>query len=331
MAIRFTLLPLFSLVVVSSSGQNFVPNYSFEDHSSCPSLFNQITLSTSWNKSLVNNVAPHHVDYIHTCGSNDFMAPNGFWGFQAPATGQALAAISTKSPLAPNYRENIYAQLIAPLTPGEFYTLSMKMSHTDLTAGATDNLGIRLSTTTDFPIDNFSHLHATSVMSDDVNWVTLSGSIIADSAYAYVGVGNFYTDVNTTAITVCSSCPYVHNEYYIDDICILPHTKNGDPVYCDVAFDPLSTGLDALEDLAVTVQPTLVDASTSNILIRSNNSAPLQLTLVDELGRAIEQAVSIGANGSTTLDVSHLANGTYTLVVKGSAGAMKGVKLLILR
>ncbi len=331
MAIRSTLLPLFSLVIVSSSGQNFVPNYSFEDHSSCPSLFNQITLSTSWNKSLVNNVAPHHVDYMHTCGSNDFMAPNGFWGFQAPATGQALAAISTKSPLAPNYRENIYAQLIAPLTPGEFYTLSMKISHTDLTAGATDNLGIRLSTTTDFPVDNFSHLHATSVMSDEVNWVTLSGSIIADSAYAYVGVGNFYTDANTTAVTVCSSCPYVHNEYYIDDICILPHTKNGDPVYCDVAFDPLSTATKDMETLGLTVQPTLVDGSNSLVMIRSNHGEPLHLILMDALGRVVDNSVAIGANGSTTMDVSRLPNGTYTLTTQGSGRAVKGTKLVILR
>jgi hypothetical protein len=88
----------------------------------------------------------------------------------------------------------------------------MKVSHTDLTAGATNNLGIRLTTTTAFPIDNFSHMHSLSVLSDDVNWITLTGSIIADSAYAYVGVGNFYTDANTTAVTVCSSCPYVHNE-----------------------------------------------------------------------------------------------------------------------
>ena len=328
---RTLLLFLFCAILLSSTAQNLVPNYSFEDHSACPSLFNQITLSTSWNKSLVNNVAPHHVDYIHTCGSNDFMAPDGFWGFQAPATGQALAAISTKSPLTLNYRENIHAQLIAPLTPGGFYTLSMKISHTDLTAGATDNLGIRLSTTTDFPIDNFSHLHATSVMSDDVNWVTLTGSIIADSAYTYVGVGNFYDDANTTATTVCSSCPYVHNEYYIDDICILPHTKNGDPVYCDVAFDPLSTGIGTVEQLNVILLPTLVDASTSAITIRTDRSTPLRISLLDKLGRVIQHEIALGANGSTTIDVSGLANGTYTLIARDSTGALNGVKLVILR
>jgi len=328
---RRILLLAFCLGDLVSSAQNFVPNYSFEDHSNCPFAFNQVQFSDSWNKSFVNNLAPHHVDYIHACGSNDFMAPYGFWGYQAPATGQAHVALSTKSPLTPNYRENIYAQLLAPLTPGEVYTLSMKVSHTDLSAGATNNIGIRLSTTPDFPIDNFSHMHAAVVMSDDVNWVTLTGSIIADSAYAYVGVGNFHSDANTTAITVCGSCPYVHNEYYIDDICILPHTKNGNPVYCEIAFDPLSTVTGHGEVLDVTVQPTMVDASTTQISIRSSAAVPVRMTLLDATGRSLGPDMILGDHARSTLDVSGLANGTYTVVLRSGTGAIRSTRVVILR
>jgi hypothetical protein len=331
MSLRLSLLTMGTSWVLATTAQNYVPNYSFEDHSSCPFAFNQVQFSTGWNKSFVNNVSPHHVDYIHSCGSNDFMAPDGFWGYQDPATGQAHVALSTKSPLAPNYRENIYAELIAPLIPGEFYTISMKVSHTDLTAGATNNLGIRLTTTPAFPIDNFSHMHSLSVISDDVNWITLTGSIIADSAYAYVGVGNFYTDANTTAVTVCSSCPYVHNEYYIDDICILPHTKNGDPVYCDIAFDPFSTIIEQAGNFSVSVQPTLVDASTPAVTLASSAKDVLEVRLLDALGRDVHPSERLQPGGRMAMNNSDLVNGAYLIRFTDAEGRAVTQRIVIAR
>lgn len=316
------------LLMTLSHGQNLVSNWSFEDHVQCPTLFNQIELATGWLKSLTNNVAPHHVDYMHTCGTGNFQAPDCFWGFQAPATGQAFAAISTRSPLAPDYRENIHAQLIEPLMPGGYYTLSMRISHTDLSAGATNNLGIRLSTTSTFPIDNFSHVHATSVISDHVNWTTLTGDIIADSAYAFIGVGNFHTDANTTVATVCATCPYVHNEYYIDDICVLPHSKNGNPVYCDIPHVPASTALARVDGrLPATATPTLLGSDDRTIRIHTGSADTYAIRVIDEAGRTIAQRK---ATGDAQIDASGLANGVY-IVHLNAAGRTHTARFVVAR
>ncbi len=326
---NFSASLLLALFAHGTHAQNLVPNYSFEDHSLCPSAFNQIELATDWFKSLENNVAPHHVDYIHTCGSGTFQAPDGFWGYQQPATGQALAAISTRSPLATDYRENIHAQLIAPLIPGEIYTVSMRVSHTDLSVGATDNLGIRFSTTTSFPIDNFSHMHATSVVTDNTNWITLTGAVYADSAYAYIGVGNFYTDANTTLVTVCSSCPYVHNEYYIDDICVLPHTKNGDPVYCDIPYSPLGI---QVNDHAVdaTLNPTLVTDGPLQLGFTTVPSETFVVEVTDLLGRTIIPTQRIQGQ-RTTINVDDLPNGQYLFVLRLAAGERRSWTFTVVR
>ncbi|MBL8001541.1 MAG: hypothetical protein JNL05_06230 [Flavobacteriales bacterium] len=312
------------------NAQNYVPNWSFEDHVQCPSQFNQIQLATGWNKHLLNNVAPHHVDYFHTCGSGGFEVPGGFWGNQLPSTGQAHAAISTRSPLAPDYRENIYAQLIEPLTPGAFYTISMKVSHTDLSAGATNNLGIKLSTTTAFPIDNTDHLHATAILDDHVNWVTLTASLFADSAYAYIAVGNFHTDANTTVSTVCPSCPYVHNEYYIDDICILPHTDNGDPVFCDIAYTPSTTGFEGEAKPELTLLTNLLGPGEQIVRIQGLPGGPTDLVLMDAMGRTVTRRSSV-AGPALDWPIGDLAAGTYVLAAVPANGEVRTARLLIAR
>jgi hypothetical protein len=327
---RILLVPLSALMSLAVNAQNYVPNWSFEDHSLCPSLFNQIELATGWNKDLLNNVPPHHVDYLHTCGSGGFELPGGFWGSQQPATGQAHAAISTRSPLAPDYRENIYAQLIEPLTPGAFYTITMKVSHTDLSAGATNNLGIKLATTSSFPIDNTSHLHSSAILDDHVNWVTLTASLFADSAYAYIAVGNFYTDANTTVSTVCPSCPYVHNEYYIDDICILPHTDNGTTVYCDIAHTPSTTGLGEVARSEPLLLANMLGTGEPIIRIKGLSEDLSDLLLLDAMGRTVASQASV--NGPVyEWRIAELAAGTYVLAAVPSNGNARTARLVISR
>lgn len=311
--------PLLLLALAHSlaHAQNLVPNYSFEEHSDCPDAFNLIELSTHWYKSDVNNLPPHHVDYIHTCGTSEFQAPNAYWGFQAPATGDAHAAISTRSPLATDYRENIFAELIAPMVPGVSYTMSMRVSHTDLSRSATNNLGIKLATSPDFPIDNTSHMHTANVLADHDNWLLLSGTIVADSAYSHIGIGNFYTDANTTTETVCPSCPYLHNEYYIDDICVVPSTVGRNPVLCNVPFDPTS----GVQGATTTSGWSLVSNSATGgllTLIRDvRYSGPATISVIDASGRIMVGPKLVNSPGPLALDISSLASGSYVVLIAG--------------
>jgi hypothetical protein len=68
------------------------------------------------------------------------------------------------------------------------------------------------------PLINTAHLFTDSILIDSVSWVRLSGSFIADSAYQYLGIGNYFDDSNTDTINT-SSLPF-QAYYYIDDICV---------------------------------------------------------------------------------------------------------------
>ena len=50
-----------------------------------------------------------------------------------------------------------------------------------------------------------------------MNWTTISGSFISDSAYQYVSIGNFFDDANTTLIQMQDTVFDRSAYYYIDD------------------------------------------------------------------------------------------------------------------
>lgn len=203
----------------SAFAQNLVNNYSFETHSGCPSTYGQVTLATGWFPSSNNNNPQFHTEYLHACGTSMFGAPSNTWGNQAPATGQACMATCTTAPtVQPDYRENIYTTLTSPLVVGVTYNVSFKISHCDNSQKATNNFGVKFATVPNFPINNVSQVYSTAVVTDKINWTTVTGSFIADSAYTYICLGNFMTDANTTMTTSCSGCSFNLHGYYLDDV-----------------------------------------------------------------------------------------------------------------
>lgn len=77
---------------------------------------------------------------------------------------------------------------------------------------------------------NFAHIYSNSIITDTINWTTVSGSFIADSTYSYISLGNFY---NNTLTNWISTAPGAHPSYqsgytYYDDICV-----STDSLYCE--------------------------------------------------------------------------------------------------
>lgn len=64
-------------------------------------------------------------------------------------------------------------------------------------------------------MSNSAHVYSDSLLNDTANWVQIKGSFIADSAYQYVVIGNFFDDFNTDTLN-CSSASYA----FIDMICV---------------------------------------------------------------------------------------------------------------
>ncbi len=226
-AFLYSFALIFFALITASPAQNHVPNNSFEQKSSCPTTYNQVSLAIGWKPSFQNNVTPHHTEYMHSCNGGSFSAPSNVWGNQVPSTGQAYMGMATLSnAIATDYRENIYIQLSTPLQVGVSYRLSYKASLADNVTTASNRLGMKLSTTETFLINNQAHMWTSAVITDKSGWVTVSDTIVADSAYKFVALGNFFTDLNTTVQVVCGGCSLPHCLYYLDDIEVVPLCAN---------------------------------------------------------------------------------------------------------
>jgi hypothetical protein len=217
---KHLLLFLFYFYIESIHAQNLVPNPSFEDTITCPLALDQMYNAVGWF-SYRNSP-----DYLNACGNQyqNFSAavPYNPFGYQQAYDGDAYAFTLTYFINYINYREYIGAQLLQPLSPGTKYFVSAFVSRAyNLYLNcATSNFGFRFSTVAysvinPAPIDNFSSVHCDSVIKDTTNWVQVGGSFIADSAYQFIILGNFYDDAHTDTFG-CS----LEGGYYIDFVCV---------------------------------------------------------------------------------------------------------------
>jgi hypothetical protein len=222
--ILLLLLLTWSTSVVHS--QNLVPNPSFEDTIACPTTANQLNNCAFWS------VVCESPDYFHECDfiTGNTSVPYNFAGFQYPATGSAYVGIVTYTEVGSNIREIITCELINPLVVGQKYFGSMKVSWSGVIATiATNKIGMLFSTQlyspgTAYPVNNFSHIYSNMIITDSLNWTTISGSFVADSNYQYLLLGNFFDDANTDTLR---NQPFTaHAYYWIDDIIVVPDTIN---------------------------------------------------------------------------------------------------------
>lgn len=211
--------------------QNMVPNNSFENFTQCPNDQAQINFATGW-VSFGNTP-----DYFNSCATDTSWAfhwsvPINWSGSQPAAEGNAYVGIFTKQLPTNNVREYIGVKLSDTLQMGKRYVVSFKLSMgfgglLDINC-ASNNIGVLFSTapfyyseSTSF-IKNFAHIYSGNINSDTANWITVSGTIISDSAYQYIVIGNFFDDNTTSSIKFYdngySECAAY---YYIDDVWVL--------------------------------------------------------------------------------------------------------------
>ncbi len=198
---------------------NLVFNPGFENYTICPSNFGDISKATGWE--LCNGGTP---DYLNACATNtNLSTPYNVYGYQVPSSGNSYVGLVTyKVP------EIITGKLTSPLIVSKKYYVSLRINcagNKKLCGYSTNKMGIKLSKVrqSNLPIDNTAIFYSNTVVTDTVNWTQLFGSFIADSAYRYLAVGNFFDYNTTTAI----ASPTVPNQplgpfgfYLVDDVCI---------------------------------------------------------------------------------------------------------------
>jgi hypothetical protein len=220
---------LFGIISQYSIGQlNLVPNSSFEDTNQCPDG-EYINYATGWSSY---GLSP---ELYHPCANNQWNAPHSYIGYQNAATGVAFAGLIAYQRAGISNKEFIGGQLSQSLIIGQKYFVSFKASlpkknpsvtnQNDCAVYACNKLGILFTTvafssTTPPPTNNFSHFYSDSIITDTLNWITVSGSFIADSAYDHLILGVFFDTNNVDTIRLFQPDCDFFAYYFIDDICV---------------------------------------------------------------------------------------------------------------
>lgn len=173
---------------------------------------------------------------------------------------------------------------------------------------ATNKLGARFTTfsytdgngSNPAPIDNFAHIYSNSIVTDTVNWTTISGSFVADSAYSYITIGNFFDSTNLQIIDYYENFPQTSSAYYfIDDVRV-----STDSLYTVTSLPKF----DYTNELNIYPNPSI---GLIKIKAQQSNSTYF-IRVFNSLGQEVFNHNIIGAN---SLDLTFLEDGFYNIVI----------------
>jgi hypothetical protein len=317
----FVIWLYFLIPLISYGQENLVVNWSFEDMTECPWSPAGISYGccADWT---TGSASP---DYYNTCSPQGWVSvPSNIYGFQYASTGRAYAGIITYSRNdtidSTLYwgREVLAGKLSSPLVIGLKYFVSLKASMTMLWSEegcAANKIGALFRTTPyiytswppytkPIPVTNFAQVYSDQVILDSVNWTTITGSFIADSAYKYIYIGNFFDNAHTDSIVLdtnwFNSCAY----YYIDDVCV-----SLDSFTCNIAEPVYPPD----EDIIVFPNP-----AEDLLLIRLTNNADklIEIKVFDAIGRLVDMPLintSYYGDDDYYIDLTDYRSGVYLI------------------
>jgi hypothetical protein len=315
--IIFTLFILQFTVCISVFSQNLVPNPSFEDTVACPCFNSSLHLANGW----IVNI--NSVDYFNSCCKDTLQVsvPKNAWGYQCPANGKAYAGFYANCPKNPNANEFLGTLLVTPLTIGQKYYVSLKVSLADafvINCGI-DKIGA-LFTNVNYDsvivlspnnlIANASHIYSSQIITDTVNWTIIRGSFTADSAYQFILFGHFFDSSNTNFNCFNSNPKWSY--YFIDDVCV-----SMDSLTCEIPNGPnvCDSTINVLETNRTKEKITIYPNPTSNkILIDLPHSQKATIKFYNLFGLLLFDNTFSEKN--ITVDLSSLPDGIYLIQVQ---------------
>ena len=292
------------LVASHCVAQNLVPNPSFEDTIACPTMGGQISLAIGWQNW---GITP---DYFNSCNPGLLGTPVNGYGFQTPEEGNAYAGFGCNVSTQPNVREFIGRQLSQSLVIGQNYYASIYVSLSDFPTGACaiSKIGMKFSSvpfssSSPPPLTNSAHVYTNSIVSDTINWTKISGWFTADSAYDYIGIGNFFDDAHIDTLN-CPTNAGTESYYYFDMVCV-----STDSLTCN---GEIMTGVQKPNNdsfIKVFPQPA---AETLNI---SSSSAEIEnVEIYSAVGKLI-YAKSFGSINNVIIPVNKITDGIYLIKI----------------
>lgn len=302
--LKRSLLFFFIIFTVAVKAQNLVPNPSFEDTIYCPTTPGDIPALTYWYNC---GGSP---DYYNSCANTSTLVniPSNWVGYQAAYNGNGYVGLATHCTGCVPNREYIGTQLVSQLIPSTKYYVSIYISRADSLpyTFSSDKFGFRFSTvpfsyTNPPPTDNFSHIHSNAIITDSTGWTKISGSFIADSAYQYVIVGNFYDNANTN--TLGSGDAFEAAYYFIDQVCV-----STDSLQCNVSVGLVNQNNRI--DFSMYPNPA-TNIVNINFL---NNGKPYDIIIYNLFGQAVFTKQKMNFSHSI-VDLNDISNGVLLIKI----------------
>jgi hypothetical protein len=252
------------LVVGIVTGQNLVPNSSFEEHKTCDFVYGAIDTNfiaspvvSDWASATYGGTP----DYFHQCQlppsfpSDNYNVPKNINGFQKPlSTGMAYSGISLiyRFSSTVEAREFIQSKLNKRLESGKRYCAGYYTSYANqdsaiikdnATLVAPTQWGMLLSTTrpfnatdpfisptppTAFYLPGTPQITTTGAITDTANWVLVADTYTATGGEEWLTIGNFNPIGQTALDTFYNAHDFaVSSYYYIDNVFVIPMDDGG--------------------------------------------------------------------------------------------------------
>jgi hypothetical protein len=280
---------------VCKAQQNLVPNWSFEQYTTCPSV-GAITYVTPWFQP---NLAGSSTDAFNACHNPIFPGvPNGI-SYQFPKTGNGFAGIQFFHDSTGSWpdmdREYLEVGLTSVLQNGKNYCVrfyavkgnnsmwAIKQVQAALTVNAVTyndaNYGPILSVT--------PQIESSSIITDTLNWIAIQKVYTALGGESYITIGNFSPGAQTNRQLVLpyNSSPNTLGYYLIDDVSVyeIPEVNAGN----DTTICPWSTTTIGPQNVRTDVQYSwspsygLSDTTVANPLASPMQNTTYILTVTD--------------------------------------------------
>ena len=295
-------------------GQNYIPNYSFEDTTTrvtplfLPEHWDAATLE-GWNyyTPLQNQTFP------------DWGSPVNVNGYQVAKTGDAYAGIkyyslygSSRNPR----REYMQVQLNRSLVFDSTYCFQLYISLADSMHFASKNmLGIYFSSNAvsgnhreQLPYTPQLVVSPNTYITDKVNWVKIDMQYQAQGGEEYITIGNFNDTnyIDTTFVPGGGNAFWMEaSYYYLDDIWLS---------HCDSLPESLVTGLN--EPFLKQQFKVYPNPFVSQITVECKGKENLQFMLYNSLGQEVEVKVQQQGHRQQ-ISTGHLPKGIYWLRLSG--------------
>lgn len=292
-----------------AQAQNMVPNPGFEAYlnTSCG-----IMTQPEFNATMMGWVNPtgaspqvFFTNNADTCYNhqpeNLYAGPIGIKGSQIPRSGNVMIGLWLYTIDGLNQRQYVQSELITPMIAGNTYRVEFYVSLADSMEHSIDKIGAYLSaeaigSSNSEPLSYTPQVVADGFISDVVNWVQITDTIVAQDDYTYITIGNFFDDANTnTEVNPLSSgAPGTYGAFYFLD---------------DVKIEEVNTtGINDLNELTYAIYPTIV---------RDELTVQLAETCIIEIYNSLGQIIfTKRASGKINVNMSTLPKGVYIVSLR---------------